>query len=302
MIKSDRASIIILANNGGDNFNKLLARIYSQQYDGVYEVIVIDSGSTDGTPEAAGKYPVRLHQIAPGEFHHSKTRNLGAEMSAGKYLVYITQDALPQDNHWLQKLTDNLTDPVVAMVVGRQIPRENVKPPEKFFYHYHFPEFKIVVKSGAAGYYHDNVFVSDVNSAYRKEVFVKFKFDENMVMAEDKELAARLIQGGLAINYEPDAAVYHSHDFSIKDQFDRHLDYGLAIRQGACMLPRTGNKPGSGIADYLSAELQYLKAKGYMKWLPYTFLYETARYAGLFVGKTGLMQGPVARRIKQGHE
>lgn len=296
------ASIIILTKNGGANFYLLLDRIYSQQFDGSYEVIIVDSGSTDSTLEVAHRYPVKFHQITEGEFHHSRTRNLGAGMSQGKYLVYITQDALPRDNNWLQKLIDNFTDPQVAMVVGRQIAWENTRPPEKFFYHYNFPEFKIVVKSGSAGFYHDNVFISDVNSAYKKEILLKYRFAENMVMAEDKEIAARFIEDGLLINYEPAAAVYHAHDYGLKGLFDRHLDFGLAIKQGASRLPKTAVMPGGAVAGYLGAEYKFLIANHYGKWLPYTLVYEMARYTGLFMGKCRLMQGPAARRLKKDYD
>jgi len=293
------ASIIILTKNGGDNFPRLLGRIYSQQFAGGYEVIVIDSGSTDGTLDAAGKYPARLHQIPPGEFHHSRTRNLGAAMAQGKYIVYVTQDALPLEDSWLHKLTGNLSDPRVAMAVGRQIAWESTKPPEKFFYHYNFPEFKIMVQSGSAGYYHDNVFISDVNSAYRKEILLEYKFAENIVMAEDKEIAVRFINGGLSIIYEPAAAVYHSHDYGLKGAFQKSLDFGLSLKQGVSALPKTRKGLGGRISDYLGSEFRFLKENHHWKWAPYSVLYETVKYAGLFMGKSGLMAGPEARRMKE---
>ena len=292
-------SIIILTKNGGDNFPRLLERIYSQQYEGGFEVIVIDSGSADGTLEEARKYPVQIEEITPEQFHHSRTRNLGAELAQGQYVAYITQDALPLENCWLEKLTAGFSDPQVAMVSGRQIAREKTKPPEKFFYHHNFPEFRLVIKSGADNYYHDNVFISDVNSAYRKDALLKYRFKEDIVLAEDKEIAARFTGDGLAVCYEPSAAVYHSHDHGLKDLFARHLDFGLALRQGVSGRPKTSHESLAGTADYLRAEFKFLKASGYRKWLPYSFLYETVRYAGLLMGKTGLLLGPTARRIKR---
>lgn len=296
------ASIVILTKNGGDNFPRLLKRIFSQQYDGSYEVIVIDSGSTDGTLRATRPYPLILKVIRPEEFHHSRTRNLGAGMAQGEFVVFITQDALPVDNTWLQKLIDGFTDPGVAMVVGRQIAWENTKPPEKFFYHYNFPEFKIVVQSGAADYYHDNVFISDVNSAYRKDILLKYRFAEDIVMAEDKEIAVRFLDNSYTIIYEPAAAVYHSHDYGLKDAFQRSLDFGLSLRQGVSRLPKSNKSLGARMEEYLRTEFSFLKENCYWGWMAYTLSYEAAKYAGLFMGKSGLMAGPAAKRIKQYHD
>lgn len=252
-------SIIILTKNGGADFPGLIERIYSQNYSGSFEVIVIDSGSTDGTLDKARKYPVRLRQIAPQEFHHGRTRNLGADIAEGQYLVFITQDALPLDDRWLQKLTANFNDPQVAMVVGRQIPRENTRPPEKFFYYYNFPDFKIVVKSDSTGYYHDNVFISNVNAAYRKAAFQKYRFSENIVMSEDKEIAIRIINDGMSICYEPSAAVYHSHNYGIKDIFYKSLDDGLSLKQGVSLLPKTKKNLLLRISYYLKSEIGFLR-------------------------------------------
>ena len=250
-MKTMDISIIILTKNGGANFPRLLERILEQRFGGSYEVIVIDSGSTDSTLEAARSQPVILKQIPPQEFHHGRTRNLGVEMARGDYIVFITQDALPLDEKWLQHLIDGFDDASVAMVVGRQIPWEHTRPPEKFFCHYNFPAFKIVVQSGA-DYYHDNVFISNVNSAFRREILLEHKFDENIVMAEDKEIAARLLKNGMTINYEPSAPVYHAHDYSLKSLFERSLDYGLALRQGAETLPKTSGKSDTNIFIYLN--------------------------------------------------
>ncbi len=290
-------SIIILTKNGGANFPQILGRVYSQQYAGNYEVIVIDSGSTDATIEEAQKYPVRMVEIKPEEFHHGHTRNLGAELAQGQYLVYITQDALPLSNYWLQKLTNNFTEPQVAMVIGRQIAWEHTKPPEKFFYFYNFPDFKIVIKSGADNYYHDNVFISDVNSAYRKEILRQYRFSESIVMAEDKELAARVLAGGLSIVYEPGAAVYHSHDQTIKSAFEKSLDYGLSLRQGASALPKSNKPLVIRVMNYLGAEIRFLNKSKSWQWLPYSIIYEMSKYAGLFLGKASLVKGPMARRM-----
>jgi rhamnosyltransferase len=291
------ASVIVLTKNAGAKFPDLLQRLYTQKFEGAYEVIVIDSGSTDGTLSLAQGFPARVTRIEPGEFHHGRTRNLGAELSNGGILVYITQDALPLNRVWLQRLTDNLNEPQVAMVVGRQIPWPATKPPEKFFYLYNFPPFKVRVSPGAADYYHDNVFISNVNSAIRKDVWQKFRFSEDVLMAEDKELAKRLLLGGWHIVYEPEAAVYHAHDFSLRSVFRRSLDYGESLRQGAAGLPRSRKSLPKRLLDYSREEIRYLRTTGKLVWLPYCACYDTSKYAAMFLGKTGLVKS--AQRSRQ---
>ena len=284
------ASIIILTKNAGEHFKHLLERIFPQQFDGQFEVLIVDSGSTDATLKIARGFPAKITEIRPDAFHHGKTRNLGAELSIGRILVYITQDALPINNDWLEKLANNFKDPNVAMVIGRQIPWQTTKPPEKFFYVHNFPEQKIIVKPKSSSYYLDNVFISNVNSAIRKDVWQQFKFSEAIIMAEDKEFANRILSAGWTIIYEPTATVYHAHDLSLRSAFQKSLDFGICLKQGAGGLPRSRKSVIRRAFKYFSAELKYLHASGYLKWLPYSMVYDTSKYFGLLLGKSGLVR------------
>lgn len=276
-------SVIILTKNAGEGFATLLQRLSSQKFDGNYEIMAIDSGSTDGTPEIAQNFPVKIVRIKPEEFHHGRTRNLCAEQASGRILVYITQDALPLHDNWLHKLTDDLKNPQVAMVVGRQIPWPTTKPPEKFFYSYYFPEHKIEVVRDASDYYRDNMFISDVNSAIKRDVWQQFKFSEDIVRAEDKEFAKRILLAGWTIVYQPDAVVYHAHDFSLRSIFQRSGDIGIALSQGVSV-PRSKNWAINRLGYFLK-EARYIMANdGWWKWLPYSVAYEASKLLGAAVG------------------
>ena len=282
-------SIIILTKNAGKRFDTLLHSIFSQKFDPTYEVLVIDSGSIDETLTTARKFPTRITSIKPEEFHHGKTRNLGAVLSTGKILIYITQDALPLHDNWLQNLTGDFSNPDVAMIVGKQYPWQTTKPPEIFFYSHYFPDFMIIVNNLSADY-RDNTFISNVNSAIRKDVWQQFKFSEHIILTEDKELAGKIISAGLCIVYKPDAAVYHAHDLGIRTVFWKSVDYGTSLRQGAV---KSNKSSWSGIAKfmaYLGAEFKFLFRNGYVKWAPYCVIYESSRYLGTLLGKTGLVQ------------
>lgn len=276
-------SIVILTKNAGDRFETLLQCLFSQKFNGDYEVIVIDSGSTDNTVAVAQSFPVKMVRIRAEEFHHGKTRNLGAELSNGKILVYITQDALPLHNDWLQKLTEDLKDPRVAMVVGRQIPWNDTKPPEKFFYRYYFPEYKIEVFHGVSDYYRDNLFISNVNSAIKKDIWQNLKFSEDVPRGEDKEFAKHVLLAGWKIVYQPDALLYHAHDVGLRSVYRTSREVGAALSQGAGM-PRSRN----WIADrlgYFVREARYIASgEAWWKWLPYSVLYEGSKLLGIGVG------------------
>ncbi len=210
-------------------------------------------------------------------------------MTTGRYIVYITQDALPLENTWLYDLTAPFTDDKVAMVTGRQVAWEDTIPPEKYFYIYSFPDFRIEVKLGNE-YIRDNIFISDVNAAYRREIWQQFRFSETILQAEDKEIAKRLLFAGHTIIYEPQAVVFHAHNFTLKSLWTRANEAGISLSQGVGM-PRSKNWIFKKIVYYLS-EVRYIIANSkWYKWLPYSIVYESSRLGGALLG---LLRGKLA--------
>jgi len=169
------------------------------------------------------------------------------------------------------------------MVVGRQIPWQTTKPPEKFFYSYYFPDHRIEVVHGASDYYRDNMFISNVNSAIKKDVWEQFKFSENVLRGEDKEFAQRILLAGWKIVYQPDAAVYHAHDFSLRSLFQRSVEIGIALSQGVSV-PRSKNWVVHRLLYYVKEAHYIIGEEHWWKWLPYSVAYETSRLLGILVG------------------
>ena len=99
-------SIVIPTKNAGELIDRVLESIFNQKTTYQYEVICIDSGSKDDTISIIQKYDVKLFQIRPDEFGHGKTRNYGASKGTGEFIVFITQDALPATDTWLQNFID----------------------------------------------------------------------------------------------------------------------------------------------------------------------------------------------------
>ena len=101
---SPDVSIIILTYNKIRMLEMSLSAIFSQRSNLTYEVIIIDSSSTDGIEKLTSGFNVKLVRIDKKEFHHSKTRNLGVSLSKGRYVVFLTGDAIPHNSSWLANL------------------------------------------------------------------------------------------------------------------------------------------------------------------------------------------------------
>src|SRR5690348_4537714 len=95
------ASILILTKNEANNLGACLNAVYAQKDAGPFEVIVVDSGSTDETVEIARRYPARVEEIPAGSFHHARTRNYAASLTKAEILVYLAADAFPVTENWL---------------------------------------------------------------------------------------------------------------------------------------------------------------------------------------------------------
>ena len=138
------ASVIINARNEEANIAACLEAVLSQRFSGDFEVIVVDSGSTDRTVEIVQQYPVRLCQTPPEEFSWGGNRNVGARVAQGEYVVYLGADALPTDERWLSNLVAGFDAEDVAGVYGRQVARDWAYPMEKFYLHYTYgPERRV---------------------------------------------------------------------------------------------------------------------------------------------------------------
>ncbi|HEV7567566.1 MAG TPA: glycosyltransferase family 2 protein [Microbacteriaceae bacterium] len=241
MAESVKATVAILTFNGERYIKKILKAVRQQELDGGFEVLVIDSGSTDSTLEIVRSFPeVILHQIPNSEFGHGKTRNLAAQLATGEFVAFLTHDAIPHTRHWLSELLEPFSMPEIKAVMGKQVPRVGCFPLMRYeidgMFRQFGPDFGTTifyqgpfVKSQAV---HDAIsFYSDVNSAARRDFLLNVIPYRDVRYAEDQLFGKDLIDGGYRKAYAPRAIVEHSNDLSRSEYGRRIFDETVGLRQ-----------------------------------------------------------------------
>ena len=240
-----KATIFIPTFNGEKYLPEILKSIFSQKFGEPYEVLIIDSGSTDGTlgiiESFIKKYDnLRLHKIPNDEFGHGRTRNLAAQMAKGEFVVYLSHDAIPSHKFWLYEMLKPFElSKNVAGVVGRQIPRRHCQPMLKYEINYVFDE--LGPPHATTLYYKDNFaknrvsldalsYYSDVNSAARRDILLNKVPYQDVQYAEDQLFGKEIISNGYIKAYSARGTVVHSNDVRLREYNKRIFDETFALR------------------------------------------------------------------------
>jgi rhamnosyltransferase len=225
-------TIVIPTKNGAADIGACLEAVYAQKDAGRFEVLVIDSGSTDDTLEIVRRYPVRLEQIPPETFHHARTRNYAAGLAKGEVLVFLSQDAIPASDTWLAAFLSNFNEPGVGAAYGRQLPKPESGLERRSAFAVMYGGARIVkMPMDGVDLGHKYYQFSDANSAIRRNVWEVTRFPDELKVFEDVGIAKRILDSGWSIVYEPEAAVYHSHDFPLDILFKRYFDIGVVYQR-----------------------------------------------------------------------
>jgi rhamnosyltransferase len=224
-------SIIIPTKNGGVNLATCLEAIHRQEIDGEIETIVVDSGSRDDTLRIAQRFSARVTEIRPEKFTHGRSRNLGASIACGKYLIFCNQDVIPANIHWLARLVEALGGKGVAASYSRQVPPPGAQRFEKVFLERHYPPVSVIHTRDVLNRRgpEDIILFSTVAGALRRNVWETFRFNENIVTSEDQEIAYRLLKSGWQIVYQADSIVCHSNQYTLLSAFRRYFDSGWSM-------------------------------------------------------------------------
>lgn len=275
-------SVAIPTYNAGDTFNALLKRLRSQTIP--CELIIMDSSSSDNTRQIAQLYGAKVVTISRQEFNHGRTRNLAMTHSSGDTVIFLTQDAMPYDACCVENLVKFLGEGGVAAAYGRQVPREDAKPTEKFARLFNYPvtpAVKGIDSIPTLGI--KTFFFSNVCSAIKRKEFEEVGgFPEELLMFEDMIFAAKLLERGFKIAYVPEAMVIHSHNYSPIEQFWRHLAAAVSLMRYPWFLAYAkAEKEG---AKLLKKEIDYFMHNRMYYWVVYALIESIFKYSGYVIG------------------
>ena len=232
-----RIEVIIPTYKPGNQLEELLGRLEKQTLlpDRIH---IVDTRSGDfpeglETAEQLGEsgIPLKVTHIEKENFDHGGTRAMAADMSQADILVFMTQDALPANPYLLQNLCKAFEGEKIGAAYARQLPKKDCRLLERYTRSFNYPkESKVKSQEDLPKLGIKTYFCSNVCAAYRKDVYDSLGgFEERTIFNEDMILAGKIIQSGYRIAYAADAEVFHSHNYSCKQQFKRNFD--LAVSQ-----------------------------------------------------------------------
>jgi rhamnosyltransferase len=250
------------------------------------QVIVIDSSSTDETTELARKDGFTVVAIPQHEFNHGATRQMGAELAENAdILIYLTQDAVPFGTDAFANLVRAFDDAEIGAAYGRQLPREEAGAIEAHARHFSYPAVSGVrLWESRRDLGFKSIFFSDSFGAYRRSALMSVGgFSPDVIFGEDTVVVARMHRAGWKTAYVADAAVRHSHGYSIAEEFRRYFDIGVLHARENWLVEQFGSAAGEG-RRFVISELKYLFKHG-PHLVPSAVMRTFAKYLGYTIGR-----------------
>lgn len=283
-----KVALAIPTYNAGNEFEKVVQLIYEQSKF-LDEICIVDSQSIDNTVKIAQKYSLNVEIIDKNNFSHSGTRSKIAQKYYEKkfeFLIFMTQDVFLQENAISELLTFIRSNPNLGVVRGKQ--EVDLTKGDIFEYHarqrnygnkaYVYKKVDIPEKGI------DTIYTSDAFAIYNLSILNEVGyFGENAKVSEDMLVAHNIIQEGYSIGYAPKAKVFHTHHYTICEEYARYKIIGEFHNEYKDILEKYGNTQSKGIS-LAANELLYLFSKGKPYLIPYSVIRNISKLIGFKVG------------------
>ncbi|MEP0804235.1 MAG: glycosyltransferase family 2 protein [Chloroflexota bacterium] len=215
-------SIVIRAYNEERHIGRLLEGIRHQTVRDV-EIILVDSGSTDGTVSVAEGFGARVVRIPPAEFTFGRSLNFGVRAATREFVVIASAHVYPVYPDWLESLLYPFEDEKVALTYGKQRGPATAKFSEQQIFHQWYPDVSSLDQPTA--------FCNNANAAIRRSLWERHPYDETLTGLEDVEWGKWAKEQGYKIAYVAEAEIIHVHNETPRGVFNRYRREAMALRK-----------------------------------------------------------------------
>lgn len=230
-MKNKTVDVIIPTFKPNKIFKELILRLERQSYP-IKNIIIINTDELSFPIHDIKDYDnIILEHIERFEFDHGATRDKAARKSDADIMVFMTQDAIPDNEFLIENLVNGFSSEEIGAVYARQLPNDNCNEIEKYTREFNYPDYDSVKSQADINHLGiKTYFCSNVCAAYQKELYVSLGgFIKHTIFNEDMIFAAKIIKSGKKIAYCSSARVTHSHNYSNIQQLRRNFD--LAVSQ-----------------------------------------------------------------------
>lgn len=269
--------------NAEEYIEDLYKSLLIQKNVNVGKILFLLTESKDNSEQLLKNNKCNYEIVKKSEFSHSLTREKAAMKSNADIVCFITQDVVIKDDKWLYNLTKNILKGNCAAAYSRQITKYNNI--EKYTRERNYPDYSFMrSKNDIEKYGLRTFFFSDAASAVDLKAFKKVKgYDsKKLTISEDMYLAYKLITNGYKISYESDSIVYHSHNFTLKQIYDRYKLTGIFFKENSYLDNYGTNSSGADLAKYVLKRI--VQEKNIKMFFRYPFDM-AARLFGMKAGK-----------------
>ena len=279
-------SVIIPTRNRSALLRQTLESIVAQTFDkSLFEVIVIDNGSTDDTKACVASFDKQLPNL---RYHYDARPGLhvgrhdGYHLAQSEILVYADDDIIAFPT-WLEAIHENFKNPDVMLVGGKDLPKYEVQPPfwvlEKWYEissDGHCMSELSLIDIGNTPKEISPVYVYGCNYAVRKSLITETKgfhpdgmpFECIYLRGDGETYVSQYIQEHHYVTmYDPRASVYHmvtkerlTLDYFKKREFCRGVEISYIELREKALSEKTAPKHGKKIRRWINS-LHY-KNKG----------------------------------------
>ena len=280
-----KIQIIVPIYHPDNKFLDLLDSI-SRQIAEDYSLLILDSGSAKQYKQKLSSIEhTDVWDIDPRTFNHGRTRQMGIDRNPDKDIfIFLTQDAILADDKAIQNLIDAFENPRIGCAYGRQLPHKDANIFASIARNFNYGE------KSQTRFYEDRkqygiktAFISNSFAAYRREAMEEVGgFPNDVILSEDMCVAAKMLLKGWGVAYVADAKVYHSHNYTVMQEFKRYFDIGVFHARESWIRDNFGTAEKTG-SRFIAYEFKKIKEKDPWR-LPEMVLRDGTKFLGYRLG------------------